>query len=259
MLKAVLDKIDDLSADVKKEYVMKDGHYILQLEGDMGILGFVTKAVHDEQLTKLSEFRDNNRALNTKTTDLEAKLKTFEGVDPAEFKTLKEKLKNVGASDGDVQKAIHTAVTAAVEPLTKKLADMEVADKKKTVDLATETFRNTLKDAGIKAGVDEKMMPIFVDHALKTFQYVDGKFTPKAGDAPVYSKAKPAEVITPEEWAANLIPEMPGFFKQSGGGGGGNGGGGGRNSAGKKIISGTDALEFGKNLEEIAKGNVVIQ
>lgn len=259
MLKTVIEKLEDVIEAFRTHYVPKDGKFVLQLEGAPD--GFVTKVVHDEQLGKLAEFRDNNRALNTSNTELTTKLKTFEGVDAAEYKTLKEKLKNSGVEGGDVSAVIAKAVEAAVKPLTEKLTSLETADKKKTIDLATETFKSSLKDAAIKAGVDEKMLPHFIDYALKTFQYVDGKFTPKAGEVPIYSKTKPAEIITPEEWSGLQVTEAPGFFKQSGGGGaGGNGGGGNgqRNRDGKLIVS-TDPSDFGKNLEKIAKGEAVVQ
>lgn len=258
-LKAVLDKIEGLPADVAKEYVARDGKFHLQLEGD--VPGYVLKTTHDEQLVKLTEFRDNNRALNTAKTELEVKLKAFEGVDPAKYKDMETKLKNVGANDGDVASVIEKAVKAAVDPLQTKMAAYEAKDKQNTVALAQKTFESAMKDAAIKAGVDEKMLPHFVDFAQKTFKYDEAtnSFQPKKGDTPIFSVKRPAEMISPEEWAASQAAEAPGFFKPSSGGGAGGGNGNGARMLGGKKVIGTDAVEFGKNIESIAKGETVVQ
>jgi hypothetical protein len=117
---------------------------------------------------------------------------------------------------------------AAVDPLLKKLETLEVGEQAVGPQPRhPKASRASLKDAAIKAGVDEKMMGPFIDYAKRTFVLdVDGKVVPKKGDTPIYSPAKPAEMITAEEWATLQAAEVPGFFKQSSGGGAGGPGGG---------------------------------
>lgn len=255
-LKAVLDSVDSLPADVKKEYVARDGKFYLAIEGD--VPGFVTKTSFDETVVKLNEFRDNNRALNGKVSEQDAKLKTFEGVDPAEYRTMKTKLENVGAGDGNLAAAIEKAVKAAVDPVTKELDTFKASNKQQAIDLATKTFETSLREAAVKAGVDKKMLSHFVDYGLKTFKFEDGKFVPKKGDVPFYSPSKPAEHISVEEWAGLQVTEAPGFFQGSNGGGAGGDGGRARtDGSGRKVIS-ADPFEFGKNIEGIAKGETIV-
>src|SRR5438034_10742521 len=81
-LKAQIMKLSDVLEPQRQFYQARaDGTWELSLEGD--VPGFVAKTVYDEQLGKLAEFRDNNRALNTSNLELTAKLKAFEGVDAA--------------------------------------------------------------------------------------------------------------------------------------------------------------------------------
>lgn len=256
-LKVVLDKLEDVAEPFRKEYVAKDGKFHLQIEGE--VPGFVPQAQFTESQTKLAEFRDNNRTLNTKVTEQTTKLAAFEGVDPAKYKTMETQLQTLGAKDGDIHKVVAAAVASALEPVTKELNQFKESDKQKTVDLARKTFESSMKDAAIKVGVDEKMLPHFIDAGMKIYKYEDGKFVPKKttanGEVPYYSPTKATELITPEEWALTQVTEAPGFFKKSGGGGSGDKTEK-RNSEGKPVIS---PAEIGANIEKIAKGEVVVQ
>ena len=117
-------------------------------------------------------------------------------------------------------------------------------------------LKSTLTAAGVKAGVDERALSDYVNRGAEIFKVVNGQVVARKGEAPIFSKAKPAELLTPDEFAVELQGEAPHLFKPSrGGGAGGSGGGGG--PVVKKTIS-ADPMEFGRNLEGIAKGEVTV-
>src|SRR6058998_239212 len=97
-LKTVIDALVEVPGNMREFYTARqDGKWELALEGDPS--GFV-------KAEKLNEFRDTNRGLHTTKTELEAKLKTFEGVDPVEYKTLKGKLATFDGVDAEEYKAL---------------------------------------------------------------------------------------------------------------------------------------------------------
>lgn len=82
-LKKILDKIDDLPADVQKEYVQKDGKFVLQIDGDDSetTINHLTqkKNIAEEHRTKaetkvreLQEMMDEMRRGNIPKSDVEA-------------------------------------------------------------------------------------------------------------------------------------------------------------------------------------------
>jgi hypothetical protein len=87
---------------------------------------------------------------------------------------------------------------------------------------------------------------------------VNGEIVARKGDAPVFSRKNPAEVLQPEEWAIDLQGDAPHLFRPSkGGGAGGSGNGPAPGSNARRVIS-SDPLEFGRNLEGLAKGEVTV-
>lgn len=256
-MKTVISALTEVAEPLRGEYIEKDGKFHLKVEGDYAPL--------IESNNKLTEFRDNNRTLNTKVTELEGNLKKFEGIDPVEHTKLKAKITELekGGIKGkdDIAVLIQTAVQEAVGPLQKTIKDREESEKAAQVALARKSLEADLRDAGGKVGIDERAMRDYVNRGLDVWKLVDGVAQPRnKSDTPIFSKEKPAEVISMTEWAEGLRVDAPHLFTPSrGGGAGGNGsGGGGGGTIVKKSIS-SDPLEFGKNLEGIAKGEVTIQ
>ena len=83
-MKAVISALTEVAEPLRTEYVEKDGKFHLKVEGDYAPL--------IEANTRLAEFRDNNRNINNKVTELDGKLKTFEGIDPTEYTKMKTKI-----------------------------------------------------------------------------------------------------------------------------------------------------------------------
>ena len=258
-MKAVLDALDGISEPLRTEYELKDGKYHLKIEGQP--VGFAKATDLTEANSKLTEFRDNNRSLNAQKTELEAKLKGFEGIDPVEYAKTTQKIKDLekkGIKGGeDVAEIVKAAVAAAVKPLEEREVARAASEKAAVERADREGLRASLSAAGLKAGIEERAMPDFIQRGMGVFKVIDGNVVARKGDAPIFSKAKPAEELTTEEWATELQTEAPHLFKPSkGGGAGGSSGGGG--PVVKKTIT-ADPLEFGRNLEGIAKGEVIVQ
>lgn len=254
-MKFVINTLEEVAEPLRTEYEARNGKFYLKTEGEYAPLV--------ESNTKLAEFRDNNRALNTKTAELETKLKAFEGVDVAEYATLKTKvteLEKAGVKGtGDVTEQIKAAVAAAVGPLEAKVKEREISEAAAKAEAAQQRLETQLREAGTKVGIDDRAMSDYVGRGTRVFKIVDGKAVARNGEAPVFSKTKPAEELGMEEWATDLFGEAPHLFKPSrGGGSGGNNVGLPINNGPKKVIS-SDPLEFGRNLESIAKGETIVQ
>lgn len=255
-MKFVISALTDVAEALRGEYEQRGDKFYLKTEGDFAPL--------IEANTKLTEFRDNNRTLNTTVTDLNSKLKVFEGIDPAEHAKLKTKIADLekgGIKDkSDVAALVEAAVKAAVAPLEANLKTREESEKAAQTALARKSLETDLREAGVKAGINEKAVRDYINRGLEVFKLVDGVAAARKGDAPIFSKTRPAEVLTMEEWATELRSDAPHLFTPSSGGGAGGSGGAGGNSGVvvKKTIS-SDPLEFGKNLEGIAKGEVLVQ
>jgi len=259
-VKAVLDTLEGLPDPVRAEYEFKDGKYHLKLEGNP--TGFVIKKELDDANTKLTEYRDNNRGLNTKVTELETKMATFKDIDPVKYRTMDAKiteLEKKGVKDGnDVAELVSKTVKDAIKPYEEREAQRAASEKAAVERADRELLKSTLATAGVSAGVDERAMTDYIARGMGIFKVVEGEVVARKGEAPIFQKAKPAEVLTVDVWATEELPaEAPHIYKPSRGGGAGNGGGGGGPIT-KKTIS-SDPLEFGKNLEGIAKGEVVVQ
>lgn len=253
-MKSVIKSLEEVAEPLRSEYVAQGGEFHLKVEGDYAPLV--------EANRKLTEFRDNNRALNTKVTDLEGNLAKFKDIDPAKYTELQTKvteLEKAGVKgSSDLADQMKAAVTAAVGPLQTKLAEIEAKEKAAQQVIARTSVENALRDAGVKAGVDERAMPDYIRRGTEVFKNVDGKVVPRNGEAPIFSKKNVTEELSMEEWAQNLQTEAPFLFKPSKGGGAGGSGGGGGFQGERKVIS-SDPLEFGRNLEGIAKGETIVQ
>jgi hypothetical protein len=250
-MKLVLSSLSEVPEALRSEYEEKDGKIQLKLEGDYAPLV--------EANRRLVEFRDNNRALNTKVTELETNLKKFEGIDPTEHATLKARVaeleKGGVKKPDDVAEIVKAAVKAAVTPLESKIAERELSEAAARAEAARANLESKLRDAGMKAGIDERAMSDFVNRGTQVFKLVDGKPAARDGDKPVFSKKSPSEEMSMDEWADNLRQDAPFLFKPSkGGGAGGNNG----NYSGPKKTIEADPLVFGQNIEGIAKGEVTV-
>lgn len=254
MAKLVVETLEEVPEALRGEYVEQDGRYVLKLEGE-----------HPEVIAlrkKVNEFRTTNVTALKEKDELLAKLKSYDGLDPAEYAALKQRAaefeKVTGANDPkNVSLLIQQQVAQHVEPLKAELAKEREMRESRERALARKNVESALRDAAVKAGVDDPALPDFLHRGLEVFQYEEDRVVAKNPDgSPVFSPSQPGAVMTPEEWAFGLADTAPHLFRPSNGGGAPGGSGGAVDRSGQKWVNGADPLEMGRNLEDVAAGRV---
>ena len=252
MLKSRLTKDEHASLpDAVKE------HY--KAEGDAFVLdadGTVSKADLDAANAKVIEFRNNNQALNTKALELDALKEKFKDLDPAEYARVKgelEALKTKGITKpDDITTKVQAAVTAAVKPLSDKLADAERQRQESDTALQQSQLRSALTTAALGGKAIKGAVYTIVDKAMDVFES-DGHGGVKAREGH-FSVDKPAEPITISEWLTGQAKGDLSFaFETSKGGGAGEGGGGTPPNTATPVLT-RDPAELGKHMEDLASG-----
>jgi hypothetical protein len=269
-MKAVYQSIEEIPEALRSEYEDKGGSFVLKVDGDLpqysAPLTEARSAAEDAK-AKLASFRENNVKLLKELgaasfEDAVERLKILKSVDPAEYNRLKSRtseLEQQGIrTPEDVTRIFmektREQVAAAVKPLQDRLNEITARERAAQEQLARTTLENALREAASKSGVDERAVPDFLARGLQIFTLKDGQVVAQRGDQPLFSRRKPGEALTPEEWANDLSADAPHLFRPSKGGGATGGTG-----APKKRYIGQDPLEFGSNLDAIAKGEVVVQ
>lgn len=253
-LKPVLKSLDGLDDATKKLYVSKDGEFHLDVEG-----GFASPAKLTEVEGKLTEFRENNRTLNAELTKAKEDLKKFEGVDLAEVTRMREqdqKLKDKKLIDAG---KIDELLESKLQPIKFKFETDLKASIDRNSELTQQLERMAIDDQLTKIGIERGIQPTAIDdfqyRGRQLFKLKDGKVVPLAPDGTIKRNAK-GDQLSMTEWVEQLSSAAPHLFKPSSGGGASNNSGKGGEG---KTIAGGDPVLFGKNLEQIAKGEVTVQ
>lgn len=252
-LKAKLTKDEHgkLDAALQALYTEKSGEFLLQVEG------MVSQDDFDASEAKLAEFRDNNRKLFSD-------LKKFEGIDPDEFKTLKEtaaKFTKQGVQKpDDIAALVADAVAKATEPLRTQFESEQKKRLEAEQRVQEKSLEDTLWKAGAAAGIAESAREDFVTRGKRLFVFDGDKIVARAGDTPVYSKRrnKTTEPLTPEEWATDaewLAKDAPHLYKQSNGAGARTRPD--QSESGGRFVA-NDPAALGMNLDALAKGEVQV-
>jgi hypothetical protein len=249
-LKAILTKseYEALAEPIRKEYAEKDGKFVLALEG-------MPDPLEQQELkTKLAEFRDNNRRMYTEIEGLKTR---YEGVDPEEYKTLKnevEVLKKKGINKpDDIAAIVDAAVVKATKPLADKLAAEEKARAEAQEKIRNTEFERLVTEVAVKAGVRQSAVPLLVPKAKEKFELKDDAIVPKDG---VKHPTEPHKDYTPSEWIQELAKTDDYLFAPSeGGGASGNRT---KKSSGGRLLINPTAEEMGRNMDAIAKGEVQV-
>lgn len=254
MAKSVLTTLDGLPDALRSEYELRDGKYFLKIEGEPPA-GFVPAAELAAANGKLAEFRDNNRALHSRVQELDSKMKAYEGIDPDEHRSLKTKLGEFEKRGAKEPNDLDARLQAAVKPLMDQVQQLRAENEKKAKENAYLTLEGRLRKAAVHAGIDERAVPDFLNRALEVFD-LDG--TPRDKGAPIYSPERPAELLTPEEWASGLKKTAPHLFRPSKGGGANPGDGAGAKGGGEaRVIAPTTGRLTGQDIEALARGEAV--
>lgn len=263
-LKAVLSKteVDALPEAVRGAYKDTNGTFnldpaVLALAND----GMVPESDYTRIKAGLAEFRDNNIALIKERDVVNVKLKAFDGVDVAEYQTLKEgktKLEKVGIKGNeDLATLIADQVAKAIRPVQDNLNTMTQERETLKRQVAANAVDDHIRTAALKAGARENAIDDVLHRGRQVFTSVDGKVVAMDGDKPKFSEADPGKPLGAEEWVTTLAKTNDFLFKPSGGGGAGGGGGG--NGGSKTVLTNPDAATFGRNIADIASGKVEVR
>lgn len=237
-----------LFAELKKEYVEKDGAFVLAVEGDV-----VPKSELDEMKVKVGEFRDNNRVLfadNEKLKGLETK---FKDVDPDEYRTLKAKAGELDKKGIKGADDITKVVEEALKPFKDALATEQKARQEAEARANDGRFESIISAEANKAGVRPNSVRLILREAKDVFDIKDGSLVPKQGQK---NTIDPLKDLNPTDWLAGMAKSDSYLFVESSGGGAPGNQGGGKPGA-KQLINPT-AEQMGENMDAIAKGDVIV-
>lgn len=250
-LPAVVADLTGVPEALRGFYAKTNDKFVLTLDGDLP--GYVKESDYAALNGRLSEFRNNNTALAGEVTALKQKLSAFEGVDPEEHKALKteaEKLKGKGVSKADdIAVVVNTALEQALKPL-KDQVSQTIAERnaeKQRADRAL--FRSAIQQEFTKAGGRADALDFIVGKADPEFEVKDDKIV--ARENRLNEKGLP---LTPSDWMARTVKDYGFAFEPSKGAGGS----GGSVNTPNAILSNPSPLDFGRNLEQIAKGSMTV-
>ena len=257
-LRFAVDSLDELPEAIREQYRPDaTGRFVLDTEGEYPGLSAAEKKAE-------AKFRERNIAQAKELDALKARLGNFEGIDPVEVATMKSRMMELERLTGTTDpKAVATLVSqqvaAAIAPYEQKEAERSRREQEMAQKLARKNVESALRDAATRAGVEEVALPDFLSRGLGVFTFEDEQVIAKDREgAPVFSKLRPGEAMTPEEWAFGLSETAPHLFRASGGGGAPGGTDGPEGRQGVKWVDGSNPLEVGRNLEDIASGRMKV-
>ena len=223
-LKPVLDSLDQVDESLRPHYTSNsDGKFILTLDGQLP--NYVDQVTHNEQLNKVTEFRNNNIQLLEERDGLKQlaeKAQAFGDITPEEAHAAiqqRQELESKGVKkSSDVQavvdealrrfketefKAVQTQLTATNE--ARKAAEQKVIEQQMATSIG-QAFKS--------AGGQDEAEAFIVSRARDKFEIQDGVIQAKAGQ---YSVEKPGEPLPLEEWMASQTKEVGFAFGRSSG------------------------------------------
>lgn len=226
-LKAVLDSVDDLPEDVKKEYVERDGKFELQVEigADVGVKTFTDFSRLNGALVKE---RNDHKAVkdriallgDRKVEDVIAQLDRIPELEAAAQGKLDDK---------QINDLVEGRIKTRLAPVERERDQLKTQLSEASQKIEGYTIKDktrTIHDAVRKAAIDAKLLPEALDDALlladRTFEVQDD------GRVVVKDNVGFTPGIEPSAWFTDLQSKRGHWWGPSGGGGaGGNRGGGG--------------------------------
>lgn len=243
-LPKTIDRLETLPELVREHYAQKDGVWTLTL---------LSIEDHTGMVTALERERKARRDADVAHTELKQR---FEGIDPAEYTTMRERLaglkdKEIYDKDGlealvgrrtqqitvDAQRAAQ-AKDRELQQLRAQNADL---DKRWRDD----RIKTVITAAAGRAGLAPYALPDAVSRGLALFTELDEAGVPVAKDGEEIRYGKDGvKPLSADEWIVGLKHEAPHFWPASGGGGAPaqHGNGSGTNTDWSKITSPTERL-----------------
>lgn len=222
-LKYKLQKLDDVAEAIRTFYVEKEeaGNkvYVLDLDGAV-------------DSAKLDEFRTNNKNLHKQLTEIGSK---FDGVDPDEYKALKEavgglksdEIPAVLAKAKDLEKIVETRTAAMRKDHEGAVIAIKTDRDRLQTQLSELAINQTTIQEASKLGLRPTAQLDITFRARQVFR-LDAKGTAVAfeSDGKTVRYGKDGSPLTIREWIESQVTEAPHLFEDSkGAGNGGNGDG----------------------------------
>tara|TARA_R110000824_G_scaffold185016_5_gene365933 strand:+ start:1533 stop:2387 length:855 start_codon:yes stop_codon:yes gene_type:complete len=265
-IKPVIDSLDQVDESLRSHYVgNSDGKFTLQLEGQLP--GAVDQTTHNEQLNKVTEFRNNNLALMAERDALKPlaeKASGFGDITPeqatAAIAQIKE-LEGKGVKKGsDVQAVVEAALqqfkNTEFKAVQQKLEATDVARRAAESKVSEQAMAESIGRAFKSAGGQDEAQAFIVSRAREKFEMTEGLLKAKSGH---YSLEKPGEPMPLSEWIASQTKEVGFAFGKSNGTGTPPGAGEVSTSAlssGVKLLVDPTPQELGQYGKEISSGKM---
>ena len=262
-LKAVLtsqEEVNALPEAMRDHYTEQDGTWVLALDGP-------TRR-ETELGTKVNEFRDTNITLLRERDEakrtVDETLRKFEEVDLDEVTRLKEAqatLDKKGVTKPeDIDQLVQRAVTSAVKPMQEQLQAAAEREQEATQRLARESFTRLVTEQASRDGVRPEALPDVIGRAGQH------GFVMQAGQAvvlgehgvPKASTAHPGEAFSLGEWLMGLKRDGGAHLFKPSVGSGDQESPGQPGPVSRGELRDPSAVDFGHNLEQIAKGEVTV-
>ena len=245
---------------MRDHYTEQDGQWVLSLDGPTrqeAALG-----------AKVNEFRDTNIALLRERDEArrtaEETTQKFKAVDLDEFTRLKQAqatLDKKGVTKPeDIDQLVQRAVTSAVKPMQEQLQVAAQREQEANDRLARESFTRLVTEQASRAGVRPDALPDVIGRASQH------GFVMQAGQAvvlgehgvPKASPAHPGEVFSLGEWLVGLKRDGGAHLFKPSVGSGDQESPGSPGPVARGELRDPSAVDFGHNLEQIAKGDVTV-
>jgi hypothetical protein len=252
-LKLTKDEHKQLPQDLQKEYVEKDGGYVLDVEG--GVLSPEEKKQLND---KIKEFRDRNVEFKKQIDELQPfkeKAEKFGDLDPDETKALVEKVKSKGKGKGDandIDEIVKSAVAAATKPIVDSLQQERTRREEAEKRAADEAFKTKVGEVARAKGARPGSLGYLINRAKEAFEFKDGEIVAKEGFISPDNAGNP--LSTDEFFTKLAIDEAP-LFEPSTGSGQRPGRPG---TPGARVLRNPSHQEFSDNIDKIASGEIEV-
>lgn len=259
-LKALLDSIDGLPADVAKEYKARDdGKFVLDVEAVGGLT-----------LEDVTGLKNTVVTLRKERDGLASRTKMFDGLDPDKAKDALERVKQWGDMSpedkaAELLKAKEAQLAAKFKTEAEKIAgERDAAAKQLDHHIRVSALTSEIAK---KKGNAELLLPHVLSQT-KMRRTDAGQYIVEVVDGEGNARISPVGSSTDPMTIPQLIDEMtskfPSAFDASGASGSGATGGGSGAGAPKggtktpRTVSRSDQEGMNRSLEDIAKGTVVV-
>jgi len=218
VLKSKVDTLEELPEELHRFYEQTEkGNFVLSIDG-----------VPPQAQAKINEFRENNINLSKQREELEEKLKNYEGLDPEAARDALAKLATMEEQEmvksGDIETLIQQRLSAEKKEHLKQLDSIRTA--KDDAEKRAKLNQQKLSEYIIQQKVLDAVHAVAVPHsaAMPDIMYraksqwrLDEDGSMYAVDEygnKVYAKGSD-ELISPTEWAKNLVENARHLFAES--------------------------------------------